>query len=138
MAISHKPTYGPVTSRLPVIRPEEEFAAEPWRRPPLESDASPTNQSWQPTLLKPLLTRSFPGTSSRMKLLTGVRMKKNQTIRNNATGETLTMLVSGEEDHGACQLYEVFLPPHRPSPPLHYRVEFTETFTLKQGNSSSM
>jgi hypothetical protein len=55
MAISHKPTYGPVTSRLPVIRPEEEFAAEPWRRPPL-----------------------------------------------------------------------------------HYRVESTETFTLKQGNSSSM
>jgi hypothetical protein len=36
-------------------------------------------------------------------------MKKNQTIRNNATGETLTMLVSDEENHGACQLYKVFL-----------------------------
>ena len=60
-------------------------------------------------------------------------MKKNQTIRNNATGETLTMLVSDEENNGACQLYEVFLPPHRPSPPLHYHVDFTETFTVKQG-----
>ena len=60
-------------------------------------------------------------------------MKKNETIRNNATGETLTMLVSDEENNGACQLYEVFLPPHRPSPPLHYHVDFTETFTVKQG-----
>jgi hypothetical protein len=41
---------------FPIARypPEEEFVAEPWRRPPLESDASPTNQSWQPALLKPL------------------------------------------------------------------------------------
>jgi quercetin dioxygenase-like cupin family protein len=60
-------------------------------------------------------------------------MKKNQTIRNNATGETLTMLISDEENHGACQLYEVCLPPHCPSPPLHYHVDFTETFTVKQG-----
>jgi quercetin dioxygenase-like cupin family protein len=60
-------------------------------------------------------------------------MKQNQTIRNNATGETLTMLVSDEENNGVCQLYEVFLPPHRPSPPPHYHVDFTETFTVKQG-----
>lgn len=60
-------------------------------------------------------------------------MKKNQTIRNNATGETLTMLVSDEENNGACQLYEVFLPPHRPGPPLHYHMDFTETFTVKRG-----
>jgi quercetin dioxygenase-like cupin family protein len=60
-------------------------------------------------------------------------MKKNQTIRNNATGETLTMLVSDEENNGVCQIYEVFLPPHCPSPPLHYHLDFTETFTVKQG-----
>jgi hypothetical protein len=44
-------------------------------------------------------------------------MKKNRVISNDAAGETLTMLVSGEENSGACQLYEVGLPP-RPSPPL--------------------
>lgn len=60
-------------------------------------------------------------------------MKKNQVIRNNATGETLTMLTSDEDNGGACQLYEVFLPPRRPSPPLHYHLDFTETFTVKEG-----
>lgn len=60
-------------------------------------------------------------------------MKKNQVIRNNATGETLTMLVSDEDNGGAWQLYEVFLPPRRPSPPPHYHVDFIETFTVKQG-----
>src|SRR5258708_10016913 len=62
-------------------------------------------------------------------------MKKNRVIRNNATGETLTMLVSEEENSGACQLYEVCLPPRRPSPPLHYHVDFIETFTVKQGTA---
>ena len=51
-------------------------------------------------------------------------MKKNQIIRNKTTGETLTMLVSDEENGGTCQLYEVHLPPHRPGPPLHYPVDF--------------
>ena len=60
-------------------------------------------------------------------------MKKNQSIRNNATGETLAMLVSEEENGGACRLYEVRLPPHRPGSPLHYHVDFIETFTVKQG-----
>jgi quercetin dioxygenase-like cupin family protein len=60
-------------------------------------------------------------------------VKKNQTIRNNTTGETLTMLVSDEDNKGLSHLYEVFLPPHRPSPPLHYHVDFTETFAVKQG-----
>jgi quercetin dioxygenase-like cupin family protein len=60
-------------------------------------------------------------------------LKKNRVISNNARGETLTMLVSEEENSGACQLYEVCLPPRRPSPPLHYHVDFIETFTLKQG-----
>jgi len=46
-------------------------------------------------------------------------MKKNRVISNNATGETLTMLVSEEENSGACQLYEVCLPPRHPRPPLH-------------------
>ena len=58
-------------------------------------------------------------------------MKKNRVISNDATGETLTMLVSEEENSGACQLYKVCLPP-RPSPPLHYHVDFIETFTVKQ------
>ena len=43
------------------------------------------------------------------------------------------MLVSEEENGGACQLYEVYLPTHRPLPPLHYHVDFTETFTVKEG-----
>lgn len=60
-------------------------------------------------------------------------MKKNQIIRNDATGETSTMLVSDEEKGGACQLYEVRLPPHRPSPPLHYHVDFIETVSVKEG-----
>jgi quercetin dioxygenase-like cupin family protein len=60
-------------------------------------------------------------------------MKKNQTIRNNATGETLTMLISEEDNGGACQLYEVHLPPRRPGPPLHYHTDFIETFTVRQG-----
>jgi hypothetical protein len=46
-------------------------------------------------------------------------MKKDQVIKNDATGETLTVLVSEQENGGACQLYEVRLPPHRPGPPLH-------------------
>jgi mannose-6-phosphate isomerase-like protein (cupin superfamily) len=60
-------------------------------------------------------------------------MKKNQVIRNNATGETLTMLVSDDDNSGACQLYEVRLTAHRPGPPLHYHVDFIETFTVKHG-----
>jgi len=59
-------------------------------------------------------------------------MKKNRVIGDNATGETLTPLVGEEENSGACQLYEVCLPPHRPSPPLHYRVDFIETFAVKR------
>lgn len=60
-------------------------------------------------------------------------MKKNQTIGNKQTGETLTMLVSDEDNAGALQLYRVHLPPHRPSPPLHYHLAFTETFTAQEG-----
>jgi hypothetical protein len=53
-------------------------------------------------------------------------MQKGQVIKNDATGETLTVLVSEQENGGACQLYEVRLPPHRPSPPLHYQVVFVK------------
>jgi mannose-6-phosphate isomerase-like protein (cupin superfamily) len=60
-------------------------------------------------------------------------MHKNHTVRNNATGETLTVLVSQDENGGVRQLYQVHLPPHRPSPPLHYHVDFTETFTVLAG-----
>ena len=60
-------------------------------------------------------------------------MKKNRVISNDATGETLTLLVGQEENSGACQLFEVCLPPYRPCPPLHYHVDFIETFTVKQG-----
>jgi len=60
-------------------------------------------------------------------------VKKNAVIANRETGETLTMLVSEEENGGAMQLYRVLLPPHRPNPPLHYHVVFTETFTAVEG-----
>jgi hypothetical protein len=45
-------------------------------------------------------------------------MRKDQVIKNDATGETLTMLVSEQENGGACQLYEVRLPPHQQTPSL--------------------
>lgn len=60
-------------------------------------------------------------------------MRKNAVIGNRETGETLTMLVSEEENGRAMQLYRVHLPAHRPSPPLHYHVAFTETFTAVDG-----
>jgi mannose-6-phosphate isomerase-like protein (cupin superfamily) len=60
-------------------------------------------------------------------------MRAGESIRNNRNGETLTMLVSDQENGGACQLYEVRLPPRRPSPPLHYHVRFTETFRVVEG-----
>jgi mannose-6-phosphate isomerase-like protein (cupin superfamily) len=56
-----------------------------------------------------------------------------QTIRNEDSGETLTILVSEQESAGARQLYQVALPPWRPSPPLHYHVDFTETFSVVEG-----
>jgi mannose-6-phosphate isomerase-like protein (cupin superfamily) len=56
-------------------------------------------------------------------------MVSGETIRNDATGETLTML----ESSGVRQLYAVRIPPHRPSPPLHYHVAFAETFTVMEG-----
>ena len=56
-------------------------------------------------------------------------MQSGETIRNDTAGETLTMLESG----GVRQLYAVRIPPRRPSPPLHYHVAFTETFTVMEG-----
>jgi mannose-6-phosphate isomerase-like protein (cupin superfamily) len=61
-------------------------------------------------------------------------MKKNQSIRNEKTGETLTMLISEEDNGGTRQLYRVCLPRHRPSPPLHYHLAFSETFTVIEGS----
>ena len=60
-------------------------------------------------------------------------MKKNAVIGNKDTGESLTMLLSEEENGGALQLYRVFLPVHRRSPPLHYHTAFTETFSVLEG-----
>ena len=60
-------------------------------------------------------------------------MQADRTIANRSTGETLTMLVSEEENNGARQLYQVLLPPNRPSPPLHYHTRFTETFSVLEG-----
>jgi quercetin dioxygenase-like cupin family protein len=60
-------------------------------------------------------------------------MRSGETIRNDATGETLTMLESEQENGGVRQLYAVRVPPRRPSPPLHYHVAFTETFTVMEG-----
>src|SRR5260370_38195736 len=60
-------------------------------------------------------------------------MKSGDTIRNQKSGETLTMLVSEGERGGTRQLYKVHLPARRPSPPLHYHIAFTETFTVITG-----
>ncbi|MFY9529038.1 MAG: cupin domain-containing protein [Candidatus Acidiferrales bacterium] len=60
-------------------------------------------------------------------------MKAGETISNKQTGETLTMLVSEEENDGSRQLYQVRLPPRRPSPPFHYHLKFTETFLVIEG-----
>jgi mannose-6-phosphate isomerase-like protein (cupin superfamily) len=43
------------------------------------------------------------------------------------------MLVSKEENGGTRQLYQVHLPPGRPSPPFHYHLKFTETFSVIEG-----
>ena len=43
------------------------------------------------------------------------------------------MIVSEEENGGARQRYQVRLPARRPSPPLHYHVTFTETFSVLEG-----
>ncbi|MGB8769985.1 MAG: hypothetical protein WCC92_10240 [Candidatus Korobacteraceae bacterium] len=60
-------------------------------------------------------------------------MKRGEVIGNKQTGETLTMLVSEDENGGSRQLYQVRLPPRRPSPPLHYHLRFTETFSVIHG-----
>jgi hypothetical protein len=60
-------------------------------------------------------------------------MKKNRVIGDSAAGVTLTLLIGEEENSRTCQLFEVCLPPYRPCPPLHYHVDFIETFTVKQG-----
>jgi hypothetical protein len=60
-------------------------------------------------------------------------MKKDQTIENKQSGETLTMLAGEDENRGAVQIYCVHLPPRRPSPPLHYHLAFTETLTVQEG-----
>jgi mannose-6-phosphate isomerase-like protein (cupin superfamily) len=60
-------------------------------------------------------------------------VRAGETIRNNNTGETITMLVSEEENGGTCQLYQAYVPPRRLGPPLHYHVAFTETFTVIEG-----
>src|SRR6266567_2472299 len=60
-------------------------------------------------------------------------MRAGETVGNNKTGETLTMLISEEENGGTRQLNRVHIPPRRPSPPLHYHTAFTETFQVIQG-----
>lgn len=60
-------------------------------------------------------------------------MLSNQVIRNHQTGESLTMIVSEHDTGGTLQAYQVVLPAHRPSPPLHYHIAFTETFSVIEG-----
>jgi len=43
------------------------------------------------------------------------------------------MLISEHESGNAFQLYEVRLPKGLRGPPVHYHMDFTETFTVKQG-----
>jgi mannose-6-phosphate isomerase-like protein (cupin superfamily) len=61
-------------------------------------------------------------------------MKSGDTIRNERSGEWLKLLEGDDGTDGERQLYEVHLPPRRPSPPLHYHTQFTETFTTLSGN----
>jgi quercetin dioxygenase-like cupin family protein len=61
-------------------------------------------------------------------------MRAGETILNKKTGEILTMLESEADNGGARQVYQVILPPRRPSPPLHYHIAFTETFTVVEGS----
>jgi len=60
-------------------------------------------------------------------------MRTGATIKNNLTGETITMLVGEEENSGAFQLWEARLPSRRIGPSLHYHVNFAETFTVIEG-----
>jgi mannose-6-phosphate isomerase-like protein (cupin superfamily) len=60
-------------------------------------------------------------------------MRAGETIRNHATGETLTMLEGEQESGRARQLYAVRAPPRRPSPPIQYHVAFAERFTVMEG-----
>jgi mannose-6-phosphate isomerase-like protein (cupin superfamily) len=60
-------------------------------------------------------------------------MRAGETIGNNETGETLSILVSEEENGGTRQLYQVHLPPRRLSPPLHYHLAFAEALCVIRG-----
>ncbi len=60
-------------------------------------------------------------------------MRNNQVIRNEETGESLTMLASEHDSGGKRQIYRVELPANRPSPPLHYHVAFIEKFSVVEG-----
>jgi hypothetical protein len=64
-------------------------------------------------------------------------MRSGETIRNHATGETLTTLEGEQESGGVRQLYVVRVPPRRASPPLHYHVAFTERLTVMGPRSTS-
>ena len=44
-----------------------------------------------------------------------------------------TKVVSEEENGGARQVYRVFFPPRRPSPPAHYHIRFTEELKVLEG-----
>jgi quercetin dioxygenase-like cupin family protein len=60
-------------------------------------------------------------------------MRAGETIRNNHTGETITMLVSEEDNSGARQLYQALVPPRTQGPPRHYHPAFVETFSVIEG-----
>jgi len=60
-------------------------------------------------------------------------MRNGESNRNRITGETITMLLGENETDGIRQLYQVSLPPRRPSPPVHYHLAFTETFSALEG-----
>jgi len=60
------------------------------------------------------------------------RDEEESSHQQRYNGRNVSHGVSEEENGGACQLYEVCQPP-RPSPPLHYHVDFIEIFTVKQG-----
>lgn len=59
--------------------------------------------------------------------------RPGQIIRNPATGETLTFVVTSAESKGALLRVDVTADPHVPGPPLHVHRAFVERHDLREG-----
>lgn len=59
--------------------------------------------------------------------------RAGQTIRNPATGETLTFVVTAADSGGALLRVDVTADPHRPGPPVHVHRRFVERYDVRTG-----